>query len=159
MKTCLKVVAWFGLAIVFLIVLYASWGLVEVMRPSFRGGVDLFPLVYAVSFVGLPFILIGGLLPKPRYFWLGAIIVGVIYILSLSIYIAIVLGRFSFDLISGILLLPGLIIIGEGILLILLRYSDVKHESKRSFLIVFAVVAVVLTFLGIGLVLSRFIFL
>jgi len=83
MKTFQKITAWTGLGIVAIgatISFYSSW--IIALDPNWIG-VDyghMFGLL--LSIIGLLFMLIGGLLSKPKYFWIGSIIVGCFYIVS-----------------------------------------------------------------------------
>ena len=85
MKTLLKVIAWTGLGLMTLGAILAfieSWALF-LAEP---GEIGLTFLSIKAIFFGIPgvvFMLVGGLISKPRYFWLGSIIVGSFYIISL----------------------------------------------------------------------------
>jgi len=69
----LKALAWFGLFLFALFVLWAGWALSDMLDANSCGqgrlqGVGVFRLLMIASSIGLPFMLIGGLIAKPRYF-------------------------------------------------------------------------------------------
>jgi hypothetical protein len=115
--------AWFGLILFMLFMAYASWCLSDMVdinhwRQGRLQAGDIFPFLLCVSFVGLPFMFMGGLHANPRYFWCACIIIGLVYLILIVIYkiIAISLlvhGGPSFTLLFvGI---PGYLSIGLGI--------------------------------------------
>jgi phosphatidylglycerophosphate synthase len=122
MKTFLKSLAWIGIALFAFglsLSFYTSW--IIAMDPHSVGVSwgHMFGLLFGV--LGLIFMLIGGLLSKPRYLWLVSIIVGLLYFVSFfSIYQELPtrirdnqIGTLFADL--AISILPGLVAICEGI--------------------------------------------
>jgi len=85
MKTFLKVISWIGVGIVSLGVIIAfiqSWTM-TFPEPGFLGGVNWgHPFALLLAIIGLPLMLVGGLIAKPRHFWLVSIIVSSLYIVS-----------------------------------------------------------------------------
>ena len=122
MNTLLKVIAWIGVAFFTFGASISFWTSSVMVMDPYSIGVDwghMFGLLFGV--LGLVFMLIGGLFTKPRYFWFISIIVGFLYIISFfSIYqglparvrdnqIDILLSDLAISL------LPGLVVIVEGI--------------------------------------------
>jgi len=116
MKTFLKFLAWIGLLIILpgLLLSYSSsW--VMVSRPGQLGsGVGYFAATCIGAF-GTLLALIGGFISRPRYFWIGAIVVGIAYIASFYGYAFDFEAKFILGLFVG--LLPGLACIATGIVM------------------------------------------
>lgn len=85
MKTFLKVIAWVGFGIVLLGVIIAfiqSW-VVWFPEPGFQGGLNLgHPIAMFLAIIGVPLMLVGGIITKPKRFWLLSLIVGSLYIIA-----------------------------------------------------------------------------
>ena len=85
MRTFLKVIAWVGFGIVFLGVIIAfiqSW-VVWFPEPGFRGGLNIgHPIAMFLAIIGVPLMLVGGIIAKPKLFWLPSFIVGSLYIIA-----------------------------------------------------------------------------
>ncbi|MFC1865371.1 hypothetical protein ACFLYB_01490 [Chloroflexota bacterium] len=122
MKTLFMIIAWIGIGIVTFGAMISFWTSWVMVMDSYRIGVDwghTFGLLFGV--LGLVFMLIGGLISKPRYFWLASIIVGSFYIISFfDIYqgLSSRLHDNQIDLLLielAISVLPGLVAILEGI--------------------------------------------
>ena len=119
--TFLKLISWIGVGIMAfgaIISFSTSWTIVT--DPG-RIGVD-FGHMFAILFgiLGLVFMLAGGLISRPRYFWLGSIIVGSFYIISFFEFYQSWPGRIHDNQIGillselGMSVLPGLVAIIEG---------------------------------------------
>jgi len=134
MKTGLKVIAWIGFAVFALgtiIVLMANIG--STLNPG-QCGVG-FPYLYALvlASIGVLLMLAGGIITKPRHFWLFCLIIGLLYIVCwipltiLSLISSIQHTRWDYLMQNGRLfdkiwsylspLIPGIIIIAEGIMM------------------------------------------
>lgn len=122
MNTLLKVIAWIGVAFFTFGALISFWTSSVMVMDPYSIGVDwghMFGLLFGV--LGLVFMLIGGLFTKPRYFWFISIIVGFLYIISFfSIYQGLParVRDNQIDILFSdlaISLLPGLVVIVEGI--------------------------------------------
>jgi len=121
MKTSLKIFTWIGLGIMIfgaIISFSTSWTMVT--DPG-RIGVDFgHGIAVLFALLGLFFMLIGGLISRPRYFWLGSIIVGSFYIISFFEFYQSWPGRIHDNQIGillselGMSVLPGLVAIIEG---------------------------------------------
>ena len=123
MNTFFKVIAWIGAALLTLgaiISFWTSWAFF-LAEPG-EMGVD-FGHHYAIllSIPGIVFMIIGGLISKPRKFWLVCIVAGLFYIVSFfEIYLGfpgrIHSGQTGFMLKEiSFSILPGLVAILEGI--------------------------------------------
>ncbi|MBI2830055.1 MAG: hypothetical protein HYX81_02740 [Chloroflexi bacterium] len=92
-------------------------------HPTF--GIEaVYVYVALLDIIGLPIMLSGGLVSKPRYFWQASIVIGLLHIASLWGFVLFEsFGRLKEGRINlminelGIAVLPGLIAIGEGIIL------------------------------------------
>jgi membrane-bound ClpP family serine protease len=131
MKTFFKVIAWFGLVLFTLgaiIAFYGSWVFL-LAEPGERG--VLFEYMFAMWFgiPGIVLMIIGGIISKPKNFWLASIITGVFYIISFFYaYIHISESRFIFIIeVLSISVLPGLIAVIMGIQL----KKDEKNIPER----------------------------
>jgi len=96
-----------------------------VSRPGQLGsGVGYFVETCAGA-LGTILALIGGFIARPKYFWIGAIVVGVAYIASFYGYAV----DFKLYMLGGILvmLLPGLACIVAGIII---RKLDKRTQSR-----------------------------
>jgi hypothetical protein len=116
MKTFLKILAWFGLLLMVpgLVLSYSSsW--VMVSSPGQLGSAAGYIATAGIGALGVLLALIGGFIARPRYFWIGAIVVGVAYIASFYGYVV----DFKFYMLGGIvvMLLPGLACIAAGIVI------------------------------------------
>jgi hypothetical protein len=129
MKAFFKIIAWLGLA-VFALAITLSFS--ESFKFTFaepgRYGVlmgSYFALI--IGLAGLVLMLIGGLVARPGYFWLGCVIMGVLY--STSFFVIYLdwperihdnqFGVFVMEL--AIVILPGLAAVIEGIGLKVIR--------------------------------------
>ena len=112
----LRFLAWFGLLLIvpgLLLSFSSSW--VMVSRPGQLGsGVGYF-VENCAGALGTLLALIGGFIARPKYFWIGAIVVGVVYIASFYGYAV----DFKLYMLGGIfvMLLPGLACIIGGIVM------------------------------------------
>jgi len=78
--------------------------------------------------------LIGGLISRPKYLWIGLIIIGIVYIASFYGYFAPSSGGYPNNpspnkiiVILVLILLPGLVCVGEGIFLL----KHIKRVKNR----------------------------
>jgi len=135
MKTFPKIIAWIGVGIVALgaIISFSESWIIATTDPG-RIGVA-FGYMFAVfcSVLGLVFMLIGGLISRPRYFWLASIIVGSFYIISFFEVYLNWPGRIQDNQIDsmfyelGFSVLPGLVAIIEGVWL---KRIEVKRVTQ-----------------------------
>ena len=86
MKIFLKIIAWVGFGIFSLGTVIALMQTVSYMvHPPgpYSGGVNFgHPIAFTLAIIGIPLMLIGGLLARPKYFWLVSIIVSSFYIVA-----------------------------------------------------------------------------
>jgi len=145
MKTGLKVIAWVGFAVFSLATVIALIADIGIMLTPERYGVDfvhLYALVLAV--IGAPLMLAGGIITKPRHFWLLSLIVGLLYIIGWvssiqNLVSSIQHTEWDYLMQKGRLfskiwdnlfvLIPGIIIIAEGILI---RRIKSKSIAKKQ---------------------------
>jgi len=116
MKTLLKILAWLGLLIIALgLTLSFSSSSTWVNTGQLGSGVGYFAAM-CLGALGAILAFIGGFITRPKYFWLGSIVVGVAYIASFYGYV------FNFEphMLGGVLLevLPGLACIAAGIVIL-----------------------------------------
>lgn len=135
----LTAVAWLGL-IVMLAGTYPSFLMsLEAFPRGLEGNFygpfgDMGGLAFAMAFffgsIGTLLALIGGLIARPRYLWVGLIAVGTIYMVSFFGLISVQLHDKSMSILDGVwALLPGVVSIVEGIIINHLR----KRQPLRSF--------------------------
>ena len=141
MKTFLKIIAWMGLAIMgFSTVLQLSDSWNSVFPPpdyTMRSGLDFSPFFFFIAAFGLVLMLIGGVLARPRFFWIAAIIIGFLNIASFFGVWPVLhsrihhkqIGAFFFELSYG---LPGLLAILEGIILRFLERKRKVHNHEKE---------------------------
>ncbi len=138
MNTFFKVIAWFGLVLFSLGAIIAFYGsTVFLLAEPGEIGV-LFEYMFAMWFgiPGIVFMIIGGLISKPRKFWLVCIVAGLFYIVSFfEIYLGfpgrIHSGQTGFMLKEiSFSILPGLVAILEGIWL---RRKDTNSNGRPLF--------------------------
>jgi len=127
----LKVPAWVGLifvAVGVVISFYISWRLIHPIPqrlPTF--GVEaLYVYVGLLDIIGVFLILLGGFIRKPMYFWLACFILGLLHIISLWGFI-IKERSWVFGQTLTLLILPGAILIFEGIIL---RVLEIPQRKK-----------------------------
>jgi len=131
MKTGLKVTAWVGFAVFSLGTIIALTATIGIMLTPEQYGVDfvhLYALVLAA--IGAPLMLAGGIIGKPRHFWLFSLIIGLLYIAGCIPFVQNLVssiqhtdwdylmqrGRLFSKIWNNLfILIPGIIIIAEGI--------------------------------------------
>ena len=122
MKTFQKITAWTGLVIVAIGATISFWNSSIIAADPNWIGIDyghMFALL--LSIIGLLFMLIGGLLSRPKHLWLASIIVGCFYIISFFSMYQYWPTRIDDNQIGSLLsdiaisFLPGLVAIIEGI--------------------------------------------
>ncbi len=134
MSTFFKIIAWLGLLIFILAIIisfYCSW-LMITTPPEEGGAISLWRYTFLLGVIGLIFMLTGGLISQPRYFWIASAITGIFYIISFFALYPDLLQheRIKFILQGlGISILPGLIAIIEGIWL---KRQESKSVLKRD---------------------------
>src|SRR4030042_3117739 len=106
MRTFMKILAWFGLLIILsgLLLSYSSswtWICTGQLGP----GVG-YVVTAGVGVIGTRLALIGGFIARPKYFWIGAIVVGGAYIALFYGYVVDFETKFILGLF--VMLLPGL---------------------------------------------------
>ena len=124
MKTFLKVLAWIGLLIILpgLVFSYSSsW--VMASNPGALGSGVGYVMTAVVGAIGTLLALIGGFIARPRYFWIGALVVGIAYVASFYGYFFGHTVDLGAKFIPGLLLmlLPGLACIAAGMVIRNLR--------------------------------------
>ena len=133
MKTAFKIVAWLGIIIVIFGAIVSFW---ESFAITFSYvGVDFGHFYAAIlGIIGLILMLPGGFVSKPKYFWQASIITGSFFIISFFGLTQFLPNDFTFDQ-TGVLLqllaisvLPGLIMIAEGIAL---KRMEAKKLTKK----------------------------
>ncbi len=115
MKILLKILAWFGLVLIVLGLLLSyssSWTWIS--TGQLGSGVG-YVVTAGVGVIGTLLALIGGVITRPKYFWIGAIVVGVAYIASFYGYVVDFETKFILGLF--VMLLPGLVCIAAGIVI------------------------------------------
>ena len=89
MKSFLKVIAWIGAGLVATGMVIAFSALIFGV-----GGVDFaHPIAIVLAIVGIPLMLIGGLVTRPKHFWLTSIIIGALYVIAFSPLIKDLISR------------------------------------------------------------------
>ena len=116
MKTFLKFLSWIGLLIILIGLVFSyssSWVLLT--SPLGLGSGVGYVMTALVGTIGASLALTGGFIARPRYFWIGTLVVGIAYVASFYGYAVEFEPRF----IPGILvmLLPGLACIIAGIII------------------------------------------
>ncbi len=134
MKTLLRIIAWVGFAVFSLgtvISLITTMGILL----GHNVGVD-FPHLYALilAVIGIPFMLAGGIIAKPRHFWLLSLIIGLLYILGGIPFIQELVSSiqhtdWDYLMQNLCILIPGVIIIAGGIFI---RRIETKDKAKAS---------------------------
>ena len=115
MKILLEILAWFGLALIvpgLLLSYSSSWTWIS--TGQLGSGVG-YVVTAGVGVIGTLLALIGGFITRPKYFWTGAIVVGVAYIASFYGYVVDFETKFILGLF--VMLLPGLACIAAGIVI------------------------------------------
>jgi hypothetical protein len=151
MKTGLKVIAWVGFGIFSLATVIALITTIGIMfpKPGQHIGVS-FPHLYALvlAIIGLPLMLAGGIIAKPKHFWLLCLIVGLLYITGCIPLIQKLVssiqhtewdylmqkGRLFSKIWNNLfILIPGIIVIAEGILIRRIEHrSIVKQQTIEN---------------------------
>ena len=117
MKTAFGIIAWVGLFLIILALAFSfstSWN-------HFAGpGSDeefVFSIAAYAGYIGATLALAGSFISKPRFFGIGAVIVGTVFVFSFYGYYSYVSSvRLGSELI--VMVLPGLALIGGGIVLL-----------------------------------------
>ncbi|MDD4923898.1 MAG: hypothetical protein PHF74_03560 [Dehalococcoidales bacterium] len=139
MKIFLKVLAWLGVvAFLFLITLAFIQSFISITIDSGKGGALFWgpEIAFVSSFIALIPMLIGGIMGKPKYFWIACIITGSLYILSLFYFYSYLPDRIEhghvYEIFKDLIfcLLPGLVAILEGIWL---RRKTIIPTNKQVF--------------------------
>lgn len=120
MKMFLKFLAWVGLLIVLsgLVFSYSSSWVMSSSRGQLGSGVG-YVITALIGAIGTLLALIGGFISRPRYFWIGTLVVGIAYIVSFYGYFFGYTVELGAKFIPGLLvmLLPGLACIVAGIVI------------------------------------------
>jgi len=124
LKTFLEFLAWIGLLIILpgLVFSYSSsW--VMASSPGQLGSGVGYVITALIGTIGTLLALIGGFISRPRYLWIGALVVGIAYIASFYGYFYGYTVELEVKFIPGLLvmLLPGLACITTGIIIRNLR--------------------------------------
>ena len=126
MKTFLKILAWFGLLIVVPgLILSFSSSLTWITKGQLGSGVGFF-VTFCIGSFGALLALVGGFIGRPKHLWAGALIVGIVYLLSFYGYFA----YWELSRLPGVALMlsPGIIFAVSG--LILYRLDKRNGEYK-----------------------------
>ena len=123
-RVILTIIAWLGLLIIvpgLLLSYSSSWTWIS--TGQLGSGVG-YVVTTGVGVIGTLLALIGGFIARPKYFWIGAIVVGVAYIASFYGYVV------DFKFIPGlfVMLLPGLACIAAGIVI---RKLNKRAQSQQ----------------------------
>jgi len=123
MKMFLKFLTWIGLLIVLagLVFSYSSsW--VMVSRGQLGSSVG-YVITALIGAVGTLLALIGGFIARPKYFWIGSLVVGIAYIASFYGYFFGYTVELNAWFVPGLLLmlLPGLACVVAGVVIWSLR--------------------------------------
>ena len=140
MKVVLAAVAWLGLLVVLGGTYFSFLLSISVFPTGIEGPfgpfgeMGLLGVGYAVFFgcIGTFLALVGGLVAQPRYLWIGLVIVGSIYIISLFEFFAISFLYNELSIFEGALALPGVVCIIEGIIIRWLRKRRKSSEPAAS---------------------------
>jgi hypothetical protein len=140
MKTFLQIIAWIGAGLVALGTVVVFLALIFGV-----GGVDFaHPIAIFLAIVGVPLMLIGGLIGRPKYFWLASIIVSASYFIAFSPLIEDLVSKIQYTerdwlfrngwLFRQVLqdvgpLVLGLIGVGEGVFM---RRSETRGQAKAK---------------------------
>ena len=139
MKACLKVVAWVGVGIIALSTPLAYSSSETIMNWGSTAGFG-FQLALILAIPGTLLVLIGGFIAKPRYLWIGAVVVGLAYISSFYGVFLAPLPVETNELLRGLpllllLLSPGLAcIIGGIVMWRLSRMPNKVNQGNISYL-------------------------
>lgn len=141
MEACLKVVAWVGVGIIALGTPLAFSSSETIVNWGSTAGFG-FQLALILAIPGTLLVLIGGFIAKPRYLWIGAVVVGLTYISSFyGVFLSLMpVPVETNELIRGsslllLLLSPGLAcIIGGIVMWRLSRMSSKVNQGNTSYL-------------------------
>ena len=143
MKSFLKTIAWIGaglMALAIMIVLISWWSRVNQPPSNYMTGGVAFIALFIIPLVILAFffMLIGGLIGKPKYFWLVSLTLGILYIGTYFPVVQATINRIHYskpadidieDIITIIFcVVPGITAIVVGILLRTVK----KQKSERG---------------------------
>jgi hypothetical protein len=132
----LRVIAWIGFGIFTLgtgLAIFTTVSYIVHPATPYFGGVDAgHPFAVIIALLGLPFMLAGGLIARPRLFWMLSVIMGCLYIIgfipsiqNMAFYIKhtdtdylMRNGRLFRIIWQNMMpVLPGIVCLGEGILI------------------------------------------
>lgn len=146
MKTFLKVVAWIGAVLLLfsIVIILRMWwvGVNRPLSPYPTDGGTMFIVFIVIPLVILAscFMLIGGSIGKPKYFWLASLSLGVVYLAVFNVVLHDGYIRTSHTIPRHIEIFspeipvfcvgPGLIAIVEGILLAIFRHDKEKKSES-----------------------------
>lgn len=99
-----------------------------VSRPGQLGSGVGFFMEMCAGTLGTILALVGGFIARPKYFWIGAIVVGVAYIASFYGYVFDVDFETKVILGLSVMLLPGLACIAAGIVI---RKLNKRSQSRQ----------------------------
>ena len=123
MKTFLKIIAWMGAGVM------TTGIIISLLMSSTQNyPAESFLNIYLIGgdMIGLPLMLVGGLIAKPDYIWWISIIIGILHILPwliMMIISGIGIGD-SWELFMVFLLVPGMVALLGGILINLRRNQE-----------------------------------
>jgi hypothetical protein len=138
MKALLKIIAWTGAGLIAVAVIWSF--LLPVFSPQYEHDVPMMPfawvLIILFDIVGLPLILIGGWIIKPHHFGFACIIIGSLYLASFYWLVPTAINIVnqggmvfsSIGLFIGMAIIPGLLILFEGVILKVIE----KHRQRRG---------------------------
>lgn len=136
MKTCLKVAAWVGVGIIALGTPLAFSSSETIVNWGSTAGFG-FQLALIMAIPSTLLVLTGGFIAKPRYLWIGAIVVGLAYISSFYGVFLAPLPVETNELLRGLpllllLLSPGLACIIGGIVMQRVQASSGRESGNFS---------------------------
>ena len=125
MRKLVRIITWLGIGIMIIGIPFSFAASSKVMSGAgteVEGGALMAWLLGAVGIIPM---LIGGLIARPKYFWIGCLIAGALYIVSFYGFLMLSVWTMAnsegrlWELIAGFaaLLGPGLLALVEGILL------------------------------------------
>ena len=126
----LKILAWVGVGVIALGLPLSFYSSVLATRGDL-GSYNGYWIAYTISILGVVLMVMGGVITRPRFYWLAAIIIGIAYIASLYGW----LGNNSAGFTGMIMvILPGLAAILVGLFVYRLsgRRKKKGNEKRRS---------------------------
>jgi hypothetical protein len=124
---CLTAIAWFGLVLTLVGITTAiSSSNTWVKTGELGTGVGYF-MTMCAGYIGLLLALVGGFIARPKYLWMGCIIVGIAYISSFYGYWV------KHELVGFLFLsIPGLVFIAGGLIFLGIHKRGMGRQIKMA---------------------------